>query len=202
MTMALTREQLLAGLRELAATEPAALRELLGPDLLRNPCPPAAAGDRLRYGAGTFVSPNAHVELCDEQATITLGRRCHIDHFAWLRAWGTGIRMGDDCTLHQYAMVQGGVTMGNGVRIGAHALFIASDHNFARTDVPIFTQGCTLADITIADDVYIGSNVTVLRGVTIGRGAVVAAGAVVNRDVPAWAIVGGVPARVIRRRGP
>lgn len=200
--MALTRDELLAGLRELAATDPAALRELLGPDLLRNPCPPAAVGDRLRQGAETEISPNAHIELCDEQATITLGRRCHIDHFAWLRAWGTGIRMGDDCTLHQYAMVQGGVTMGNGVRIGAHALFIASDHNFTRTDVPIFTQGCTLADIVIADDVYIGSNVTVLRGVTIGRGAVVAAGAVVNRDVPAWAIVGGVPARVIRRRGP
>lgn len=54
--------------------------------------------------------------------------------------------------------------------------------------------------ITLGHDVWVGTNAVLLSGVTIGHGAVIAAGAVVTRDVPPYAIVGGVPARVIRRR--
>lgn len=55
-------------------------------------------------------------------------------------------------------------------------------------------------DIVVGNDVWIGTNALILQGVTIGHGAVVAAGAVVTRDVPPYAIVGGVPARLIRMR--
>ena len=55
-------------------------------------------------------------------------------------------------------------------------------------------------DVVVEDDCWIGTNVTILSGVRIGRGSIVAAGAVVTRDVPAGAIVGGVPARVLRMR--
>lgn len=57
-------------------------------------------------------------------------------------------------------------------------------------------------DIIIGDDVWIGYGATILSGVHIGQGAVVAAGALVNRDVPAYAIVGGVPAKTIKYRFP
>ncbi len=54
--------------------------------------------------------------------------------------------------------------------------------------------------VVIKNDVWIGANVVVLRGVTVGNGAVLAAGAIVNKDVPDFAIVGGVPAKIIRYR--
>lgn len=53
-------------------------------------------------------------------------------------------------------------------------------------------------DVIIEKDVWIGSNVTILEGLTIGRGSTVAAGAVVNKNVPPYSIVGGVPAKVIK----
>lgn len=194
-------EALRAALRELFDQDPALLDELLGDRYLRNPCPPSAAGDRLRADPTARVSPQAHLELLGAEATVSIGARTEIDHFAWLRAWGQGIVIGADCTLHQYSMVQGGVVIGDGVRIGAHTLFVATDHRHDRLDLPIYRQGTRQLGITVADDCYIGSNVVILDGVTVGEGAVIAAGAVVREDVPPRTVVGGVPARVLKRRG-
>ena len=55
-------------------------------------------------------------------------------------------------------------------------------------------------NVVIEEDVWCGANVTILKGVTIGRGSIIAAGAVVTKDVPRYSIVGGVPAKVIRKR--
>lgn len=196
----MNKVELKTALQELARDDPAFLGRLLDPFILRNPHPPAAAGRRLQIGESTRVSENAHVEFCSDDAVIQLGKRCHVDHFSWLRAWGSGITMGDDCTLHQYAMIQGGVKLGNGVRIGAHSIFIASEHKFDSCDEPIFTQGVEFRDIVVEDDVYIGSHVTILGGLTIGKGSILAAGTVVTTDVPCFSVMGGVPARLLRNR--
>lgn len=61
-------------------------------------------------------------------------------------------------------------------------------------------EAISKGDITLGDDVWIGCNSTIMSGVAIGQGAIVAAGAVVTKDVPPYAIVGGVPAKVIKYR--
>lgn len=198
--MSVLPDQLKDALRRLARDDPDFFDSLLDDRFLRNPCPPGRAGPRLVVDHEATVSRLAHVQLIGDHTRITIGARSHIDDYAWLRAWNEGITIGADCTLHQYAMIQGGVTLGDGVRIGAHSLFIATDHNFARRDVPIFKQGTRQRGIRVESDVYVGSNVTVLDGVTVGRGAVLAAGAVVTRDVPEFVVVGGVPARVLKHR--
>jgi len=66
--------------------------------------------------------------------------------------------------------------------------------------IPIKDQGIVKSPVRIGPDVWLGAKVTVLRGVTVGRGCVVAANAVVNRDLPAFSVAVGVPARVVRDR--
>lgn len=93
-----------------------------------------------------------------------------------------------------------GIHVGNYVMIGPRCFFTSVQHSFADHKIPMIFQPVQTSEIVIEDDVWIGANVTVLGGVHIGRGAVIAAGAVVNKDVPAYGIVGGVPAKLIKHR--
>lgn len=95
------------------------------------------------------------------------------------------------------------VEIGNYVMIGPNVTFVAQNHDVSDWKKPmIFGNKYKRGNIRVDDDVWVGANVTILSGVTIGRGAVVAAGAVVVKDVPPYAIVGGVPAAKIKDRIP
>ncbi|MDX3106801.1 acyltransferase [Nonomuraea angiospora] len=142
-----------------------------------------------------FVSPLAAV-YADR---LRMGDHCYIAAHAYVT---DDVVMGDDCTVNPYAVVRGNIVLGDAVRIGAHTSLLGFNHGTA-PDRPVFRQAITSKGIRIGDDVWIGSNVVVLDGVTIGDHAVVGAGAVITKDVPAWAMVAGNPARPIRdRRSP
>ncbi len=99
-----------------------------------------------------------------------------------------------------YVYGQGGVKIGNYVRITAHTIIVAPQHIFKRRDIPICEQGIESKGIIIEDDVWIGAHCTILDGVKIGKGAIIAAGAVVTKDVAPYSTVGGVPAKLIKVR--
>ena len=116
--------------------------------------------------------------ICDFGNRVKFGKGVFINHSAILSASG-GIEFED------------GVMVAPGVRIAT----INHDMNNRHT---IYTYG----KVTIKKNAWLGMNVTVCPGVTIGRYTVVAAGAVVTKDVPDYAVVGGVPAKVIRMQDP
>lgn len=111
--------------------------------------------------------------------------------------FGKNIHVGENVFINACCHFQdhGGVTLGDGCQIGHNVVFATLNHGLEPAD-----RGTTYpAPIMLGRNVWVGSNATILQGVTIGDNAVVAAGAVVSRDVPANTIVGGVPARIIKR---
>lgn len=112
------------------------------------------------------------------------------------------IEVHENVTINEnnYLSGYGGLVIHKGTRIGTGCTFITSDHVFEDRNTPVYKQGVVKGKITIGENVWIGANVTVLKGVTIGEGAVIAAGAVVTKDIPPFAVAGGVPAKIIKYR--
>lgn len=109
--------------------------------------------------------------------------------------------MGEFGYIGPNAHVGPAVVMGNYVMIGRDLLIVGKDHRFDLPGTAVIFAGRPPQEATlIRDDVWIGARVTILEGIEIGRGAIVAMGAVVTRDVPPYAIVGGVPAKIIGER--
>lgn len=94
------------------------------------------------------------------------------------------------------------ITFGNHILMGEDVLLLGSGHKHDSIEIPIGLQGnLPITPLTVLDDVWIGSRAIILPGCTrIGHGAIIGAGAVVTKDVPDWAIVGGNPAIIIKKR--
>ncbi|GAA1972249.1 DapH/DapD/GlmU-related protein [Microbacterium pumilum] len=144
-------------------------------------------------GSNVFIAPNAAV-YCDDG--LKVGDRTYIAALAYLTG---NLTFGADCSVNPFAVIRGEITMGDGVRIGAHTSILGFNHRMS-PDAPVFTQGIFSKGITIGDDVWIGSNATILDGVRVGSHVVIAAGAIVTKDVADWAVVAGNPARQLRDR--
>lgn len=147
------------------------------------------------FGERCFVSGLAEIQ----NEELVLGDGSYIAAHAYLT--GT-LRAGAHCTMNPYTVVRGDITLGDSVRIGAHTSLLGFNHTMSDPDTEIWRQPLTSRGIRIGSDVWIGSHVAVLDGVTVGDRAVIGAGAVVTKDVPAGAVVGGNPARVLRWRVP
>ncbi len=95
---------------------------------------------------------------------------------------------------------RGGVEIGDNVLIGPHVTIATVNHRFDRANIPIRKQGHIIKGVVVEDDVWLAAGVILLPGVRIGRGSVIAAGSVVTRNVEPYSIVGGVPAKEIKKR--
>lgn len=165
------------------------------------------------HGTGAF-SPEQFARLGQEVVfetgvlvfhpeNIEIGDNVYVGHYTILKGYyknkmiiGSGTWIGQQCFFHS----AGGITIGNNVGIGPGVKILTSTHRLDDKSVPILHSPLEFAPVLIEDDADIGVGAILLPGVRVGKGAQVAAGAVVTTDVPPYAIVAGVPAKILRMR--
>ena len=160
-----------------------------------------AAGWRWRTDGMLFLGRGLQIQIA---------RRAHVDfgRFVWIGD-GTKIRchegevvigaktvLGQECTISAYRRVR----IGEQCVIADRAMFIDFDHGVTEVERPIRKQGIYKREVEVGSNCWIGYGACILRGVRVGDNAIVGTNSVVTRDVPANAVVGGVPAKVIRMR--
>jgi acetyltransferase-like isoleucine patch superfamily enzyme len=159
------------------------------------------AGWRWRSDGPLFFGKRLELKI-EPRGEIRFGR------FVWIGD-GTKIRchegvvevgektvMGQECTISTYQRVR----IGNECVIADRAMFIDFDHGIVEVERPIRLQGIYKRDVEVGSNVWIGYGACILRGVRVGDNSVIGTNSVVTKDVPANAVVGGVPAKVLRMR--
>ena len=136
---------------------------------------------RARLGSGVR---SGHGWLVREDSTV--GDGCLI---------GTGVTIDNGCRVGDHCSLQTGVYIPTGSRIGDRC-FLGPNATLTNDRTPLRTD-YRLEGVTLGDDVTVGANATLMPGISVGEGAFIAGGAVVTRDVPAWKMAVGVPARIV-----
>jgi acetyltransferase-like isoleucine patch superfamily enzyme len=162
----------------------------------------------LHLGNQVIIEDGAEIN-CLASNGMHLGDRVSIGKYAIVRPSniyggpiGEGLVMGNNSNIGPYNYIgcSGKITIGDNVMLAPRVSIYAENHVFDNPNITIKAQGVSKMEVVIEDDCWIAANAVILAGVTIGKGSVVAAGSVVNKDVPAFSVVAGVPARVIKSR--
>ena len=136
--------------------------------------------------------------LCGKLMLTRCGKKVNIEKGA---LFSSKLSLGNYSGIGKRASIQGTCTIGDHVMMGPDCIIYTKNHAFDRIDVPMMEQGFQEEQpVTIGDDVWIGGRVIILPGVHVGSHAIIGAGAVVSKDVPEYAIVGGVPAKILKYR--
>ncbi len=136
--------------------------------------------------------------LC-KKLFLHCGKNVNIEHGAFFGG-GREISIGDNSAIGLNARISGPLEIGNDVMMGPNVSIYTQNHETENIYKPMRLQTAPKEKVTIGNDCWIGANSVILPGVTIGNGVIVGAGAVVTKSVPDFAVVGGVPAKVIKMR--
>lgn len=117
--------------------------------------------------------------------------------------YGKGFTMGNNSATGKFVFIgsAGGITIGNDVLIGEYSSFHSQNHNYSDSSTLIREQGVTSQGIVLENDIWVGAKVTFLDGSHIGNHCVVAAGSLVSGKFPDNVMIGGVPAKIIKKIG-
>jgi acetyltransferase-like isoleucine patch superfamily enzyme len=156
---------------------------------------------RLQLDGFAFIGPRVELEV-GKDAVLRLGRWAWIGHGCKIRVHegecsiGAKTVMGQECTISSFQHV----SIGRECIVADRVMLIDFDHGVVEVDRPVRAQGIYKRDVRVGNNVWVGYGACFLRGATVGDNCVVGTSAVVTKDVPADAVVAGVPARVLRMR--
>jgi acetyltransferase-like isoleucine patch superfamily enzyme len=156
---------------------------------------------RLQTDGLCFVCPRVKLEI-GKHATLRIGRWAWVGHGCKIRVHegevsiGAKTVIGQECTISAYQHV----SIGRECILADRVMLIDFDHGVTEVERPIRLQGIYKRDVRVAHNVWIGYGACILRGVAVGENSIVGTNSVLTRDVPENAVVGGVPARLIRTR--
>jgi acetyltransferase-like isoleucine patch superfamily enzyme len=156
---------------------------------------------RLKTDGIAFVCPGVTFEI-GKGATVHLGRWSWLGHGTKIRSHEGEVRigaktvLGQECTISSFQHV----SIGRECIVADRVMLIDFDHGVVEPDRPIRAQGIYKRDVNVGHNVWIGYGACILRGVTVGDNAIIGTSSVITKDVANDAVVGGVPARVLRMR--
>jgi acetyltransferase-like isoleucine patch superfamily enzyme len=139
------------------------------------------------------IAPRGRVEF---GRFVWIGDRTKLRCHEGLIEIGQKTVIGQECTFTAYQRIR----VGEQCVIADKAMFIDFDHGVVEVERPIREQGIYKRDVEVGSNVWIGYGACILRGVRVGDNSVIGTNSVVTKDVPANAVVGGIPARVLRMR--
>ena len=157
-------------------------------------------------GRGFYVGNNCTLNfLC--RSGVSVGNNVTIKDGSIIECSGVFSEIGDALVIGSnvgisqncFIQVRGRVEIGDDVILGPGVKIFSENHIFNSTDTPIRNQGVSRMGVTIGQGAWLGAGCTILDGVSVGRNSVVAAGSVVSKSVADGAVVGGIPARLIKR---
>src|SRR3954451_21631061 len=160
-----------------------------------------AAGRRWASDGPLFLGTGLELKI-EPRGEVRFGRFVWIGDGSKIRCHegvveiGAKTVMGQECTISAYQHVR----IGEQCVIADRAMFIDFDHGVVEVERPIRTQGIYKRDVEVGSNVWIGYAACVLRGVRVGDNSIIGTNSVVTKDVPANAVVGGIPARILRMR--
>ena len=158
-------------------------------------------GRRLQTDGLCFIGPDVTLEI-GRDAVLRLGRWSWIGHGTKIRAHegvveiGAKTVLGQECTISSFQSVR----IGRECILADRVMLIDFDHGVVEVERPIRLQGIYKRDVEVGHNCWIGYGACILRGATVGDNSIVGTSTVVTKDVPANAVVGGVPARLLRMR--
>jgi acetyltransferase-like isoleucine patch superfamily enzyme len=158
-------------------------------------------GKRLQTDGICFFCPGVQLEI-DRNAVLRMGRWSWIGHGSKIRVHegevsiGAKTVMGQECTISAYQHV----SIGRECIVADRVMLIDFDHGVVEVERPIRLQGIYKRDVRVGSNVWMGYGACILRGVSVGHNSIVGTNAVVTKNVPENAVVGGVPAKVLRMR--
>lgn len=162
-------------------------------------------GNLISLGRNVYIDQGCYLHACP--GGITLGDNTYVMHGAVLHVYNfrnlphAHISIGQDCLIGELNVLrgQGGITIGDRVFTAPLVQMLAVNHVYQDPQVPMVEQGITAEGIIVEDDVWIGAGAILTDGIRVGKGSVIAAGSVVTKDVPPHTVVGGVPAKILKR---